>query len=758
MDQLIPVINRLHDAFSLTEGGAPIDLPQIVVVGSQSAGKSSVLENLVGKDFLPRGSNIVTRRPLILQLINQKKKNGEDLELEEWSDGLEYGEFLHKQNEKFYDFNEIREEIKRETDRITGSNKGISPIPINLKIYSPNVLNLTLVDLPGVTKVPVGDQPKDIELQIRRMIIQYIEKPNTIILAITAANTDLATSDALQMARLVDPECKRTIGVLTKLDLMDKGTDALDMLMGRIVPLKLGFVGVINRSQKDINDNKAIKESLNKEKEFFNSHPIYTKLAGKCGTQYLASKCTQILMNHIRNCLPDLRQKINQMVQTTSDELRNLGDNSYDFNQGALLLQIISAFSSNYSQMIEGKVSDDVSVESLYGGARINFIFNEIYSKYLLSLSPLEGLSAMDIRTAMSNATGPKSALFVPESAFELLVRRQLGRIKEPAIQCVDLVFDELDRIVHNVDLPELQRFANLREEITDAAMNLVRLCREPTKEMIQNILLMELSFINTNHPNFKVDTIISGVIAKRQQAQQAQEQITTPTLNTFEQSQMQNRGSVPPIPPKGNTNPPSKQTSKQAPPMFHESPPKESTKDSGSFFGMWFQNKNKDGTTTGQYQPTQQFNQPNNSISIRSSERQQKHQQVVPQNLNKLQQPPTNLNVSLATGKEFEIQLLESLLESYFNIVRTNLIDAVPKSIMYFLVTKSKQQMQNELVQALYKDQNFDRLFEESSDIVNRRRTARNMLEVLTKAQNIINEVRDYKLPQDKQIQKDNL
>lgn len=122
------------------------------------------------RDFLPRGSGIVTRRPLILQLFNSN---------------MEYGEFLHKRNEKFTDFNAILREIEAETNRITGSNRNISPLPINLRIYSPHVLNLTLVDLPGLTKVPIGDQPADIEKQIRDMVLNFITKENCLILAVT---------------------------------------------------------------------------------------------------------------------------------------------------------------------------------------------------------------------------------------------------------------------------------------------------------------------------------------------------------------------------------------------------------------------------------------------------------------------------------------------------------------------------------------------------------------------------------------------
>ena len=104
--------------------------------------------------------------------------------------------------------------------------QGISKKPISLKVYSPHVLNLTLVDLPGLTKVPIGDQPSDIEDQVREMILEYIRPSNTIVLAVTPANQDLANSDALKLARTVDKEGDRTIGVITKLDLMDQGTDA----------------------------------------------------------------------------------------------------------------------------------------------------------------------------------------------------------------------------------------------------------------------------------------------------------------------------------------------------------------------------------------------------------------------------------------------------------------------------------------------------------------------------------------------------
>lgn len=202
----------------------------------------------------------------------------------------EYGEFLHIPGQKYHDFNKIREEIVRETETKVGRNAGISPAPINLRIYSPNVLTLTLVDLPGLTKVPVGDQPKDIERQIREMVLKYITKPNAIILAVTAANQDLANSDGLKLAREVDPEGQRTIGVLSKVDLMDEGTDVVDILAGRIIPLRLGYVPVVNRGQRDIENKRPIAYALESEKNFFEGHKAYRNKASYCGTPYLARK------------------------------------------------------------------------------------------------------------------------------------------------------------------------------------------------------------------------------------------------------------------------------------------------------------------------------------------------------------------------------------------------------------------------------------------------------------------------------------
>eukprot|EP01132_Coremiostelium_polycephalum_P007501 gene7501-9217_t len=774
MDQLIPVINKLQDVFN-TLGSDPLDLPQIVVVGSQSSGKSSVLENIVGRDFLPRGSGIVTRRPLILQLTHLPIAD-------DGSQTQEWGEFLHKPNDMFYDFAEIRDEIIRDTDRLTGKNKGISAQPINLKIYSPHVVNLTLVDLPGITKVPVGDQPNDIELQIRRMIMAYIKKQNSIVLAVTPANTDLANSDALQLAREVDPEGKRTIGVITKLDLMDKGTDAMDVLTGKVVPLTLGFIGVINRSQEDILSKKSIRESLKSEVLYFKQHPLYKTIANRSGTAYLSKTLNKLLMFHIRDCLPELKVKVSKMLSEVQNELASYGDPLYDTknSQGALLLQIITIFSQNFKDAIDGKLTE-LSTNELYGGARISYIFNEIFSQCINGIDPMDGVSMNDIRTTMRNATGPRAALFIPEVSFELLVKKQVVRLEEPSTQCVEYVYDELQRIVTQLEAKELSRFINLKTRVIEVVNNLLQKHKVPTKVMIEHLIRIETAFINTNHPDFvSGDGVLESLIEKKAQEQQQHQQSLQ--QNSSNQSSNQGQVWVPntggngtqqqggmmqqpqqkyqpatsqpgkpggAMPPPNPTSNPNMKPQPQQP--MRNGPQQNDQPQRGgffSFFGASPDPLSNSHTTNYSSSQQQQQQQQQSLYSTGNSSRNNINSIDSYYRNDKLQQVPSVIKASedLTSKEKFETEVIRQLLISYFNIVKKNIKDTVPKSIMHFLVNQTKEQIQNELVGALYREELFDELLEESPQISSKRKSCKAMIEVLRKANEIINEIRDFR------------
>lgn len=401
----------------------------------------------------------MTRRPLILQLINGN---------------TEFGEFLHCKGKKFVDFNEIRSEIEAETDRVTGSNKGISNIPINLRVYSPNgelvkqlindyistkknpslpllsVLNLTLIDLPGLTKVPIGDQPADIESQIKGMIFQFIRKETCLILAVTPANTDLANSDALKLAKEVDPQGIRTIGVITKLDLMDDGTDARDILENKLLPLRRGYIGVVNRSQRDIEGRKDIHMALAAERKFFLSHPSYRHLAERLGTPFLQRTLNQQLTNHIRETLPSLRDKLQkQMLALEKDveQYKHFRPDDPSIKTKAML-QMIQQLQSDFERAIEGSGSAAVNTNELSGGAKINRIFHERLRFEIVKMCYDEKELRREISFAIRNTHGIRVGLFTPDMAFEAIVKKQIFQLKEPVVKCVDLVIQELSSVV----------------------------------------------------------------------------------------------------------------------------------------------------------------------------------------------------------------------------------------------------------------------------------------------------------------------
>lgn len=698
MEALIPVINKLQDVFN-TVGADVIQLPQIVVVGTQSSGKSSVLESLVGRDLLPRGTGIVTRRPLILQLVHvssddRRKTSGEDngVDAEEW------GKFLHTKNKIYTDFDEIRQEIENETERISGNNKGVSSEPIHLKIFSPNVVNLTLVDLPGMTKVPVGDQPKDIELQIRELILKYISNPNSIILAVTAANTDMATSEALKISRESDPDGRRTLAVITKLDLMDAGTDAMDVLLGRVIPVKLGIIGVVNRSQLDINNKKSVADSIRDEYAFLQKK--YPSLANRNGTKYLARTLNRLLMHHIRDCLPELKTRINVLAAQYQSLLNSYGEPVED--KSATLLQLITKFATEYCNTIEG-TAKYIETSELCGGARICYIFHETFGRTLESVDPLGGLTTIDILTAIRNATGPRPALFVPEVSFELLVKRQVKRLEEPSLRCVELVHEEMQRIIQhcsNYSTQELLRFPKLHDAIVEVVTSLLRKRLPVTNEMVHNLVAIELAYINTKHPDFADACGVMNNNIEEQRRNRLARDLPRPAALSEKAAPA---GGAPDNIPDAGT---------------------------GNWRGMLKASKGEDPLAE----------EKSRLAPVLPASPQRGHAV-------NLLDVPVPVARKLSAREQRDCEVIERLIKSYFLIVRKNIQDSVPKAVMHFLVNHVKDTLQSELVGQLYKSMLLEDLLTESEDMAQRRKEAADMLKALQRASQIIAEIRETHL-----------
>lgn len=793
-EDLLVTVNKLQDLVFNTIGNDSLDLPQIVVVGSQSSGKSSVLENIVGRDFLPRGSGIVTRRPLILQLINipserHDKPESDEVHVPHTAASIagqhEWAEFHHLPGRKFDDFALVKQEIEAETARIAGSNKGINRQPINLKIFSPHVLNLTMVDLPGLTKVPIGDQPSDIEKQTRALILEYIAKPNSLVLAVSPANVDLVNSEALKLARQVDPMGRRTIGVLTKLDLMDHGTNAMDILSGRVYPLKLGFIGVVNRSQQDIQSGKSLADALQAEVDFFRHHPAYRNMANRCGTQFLAKTLNTTLMSHIRDRLPDIKARLNTLMGQTQQELASYGNKQFSGKEhrGSLILQLMTRFASSFISSIDG-TSSEISTKELCGGARIYYIYNSVFGNSLETIDPTHNLTVSDIRTAIRNSTGPRPSLFVPELAFDLLVKPQIKMLEAPSQRCVELVYEELIKICHTCGSQELLRFPRLQAKLIEVVSDLLRERLGPCSAYVESLISIQRAYINTNHPNFLGAAAAMSSIIQTKQEQERKSALAEDRRKREKRRQKELGGingnaSVSPedeeeqmSEQKAQSLPIRSQSAKGTRSMSphigkaqesgitatlngaHSSPhamfgASNTTRD--SFLNYFF---GKDGAQSSppipqpssHPRPSSHSNEIGTTQSIRRTE--VRSPVVLPDDYAAVPDYSGELNgaestePALSDRELLETELIRRLISSYFNIVRETIADQVPKAIMHLLVNHSKDVVQNRLVSELYKEELFGELLYEDDGIKAEREKCERLLETYKEAAKIVGEV----------------
>ncbi|XP_075941953.1 dynamin-2 isoform X4 [Anarhichas minor] len=354
-----------------------------------------------------------------------------------------------------------------------------------------------------MTKVAVGDQPVDIEHQIRDMLLQFITKESCLILAVTPANSDLANSDALKIAKEVDPQGLRTIGVITKLDLMDEGTDAKDILENKLLPLRRGYIGVVNRSQKDIDGKKDIRAALAAERKFFLSHPGYRHLAERMGTPHLQKLLNQQLTNHIRDTLPGLRSKLQSQLLSLEKEVEEYKNFRPDdpTRKTKALLQMVQQFGVDFEKCIEGS-GDQVDTNELSGGAKINRLFHERFPFELVKIVFDEKDLRREISHAIKNVHGVRTGLFTPDLAFEAIVKKQIVKLKTPCLKCIDLVIQELINTVRQCT-NKLNSYPRLREETERIVTTHVREREGKTKDQVLLLIDIELSYINTNHEDF---------------------------------------------------------------------------------------------------------------------------------------------------------------------------------------------------------------------------------------------------------------
>ncbi|KAF4074962.1 hypothetical protein AMELA_G00229220 [Ameiurus melas] len=340
-------------------------LPAIVVIGDRSSGKSSVLEALSGV-ALPRGSGIVTRCPLELKMKKSRKKDF-------WHGKIKYKDIVRD----FTDPTDVERSIRKAQNEIAGA-LSISDELISLEVTSTSAPDLTLIDLPGIAHAPFKGQPEDIGEQIKRWIKKFITKQDTIILVVVPCNVDITTT-ALKMAEEVDPNGERTLGILTKPDLVDKGNedDVMSIINNEIFYLTKGYMVVRCRGQQEIMDRISLYDAIEKEKDFFTDHPHFRMpyKEGKATIPKLAEKLTLELILHIKKSLPQLKEQIQLMLAETQTELDRYNSEppTDPEQQMDFLTDKITAFTQDTINLMIGEEMKSVPHVNIFSNLRRQF-------------------------------------------------------------------------------------------------------------------------------------------------------------------------------------------------------------------------------------------------------------------------------------------------------------------------------------------------------------------------------------------------
>lgn len=594
--------------------------------------------------------------------------------------------------------------------------------------------------------------------------------------------------------------------MLTKVDLMDHGTNAMDILSGRVYPLKLGFIGVVNRSQQDIQGNKPMEEALKDETEFFKHHPAYRNIAIRCGTHYLAKTLNTTLLTHIRERLPDIKARLNTLMGQTQQELAGYGDMHFSGKEhrGSLILQLMTRFATSFTTSIDG-TSTEISTKELSGGARIYYIFNSVFGNSLETIDPTSNLSALDIRTAIRNSTGPRPSLFVPEMAFDLLVKPQIKLLEIPSQRCVELVYEELIKICHTCGSTELSRFPRLQAKLIEVVSDLLRERLGPASSYVESLISIQRAYINTNHPNFLGAAAAMGqVVTQRQEKErkrliqeerERREKRRLKELNANGTDTPENEEATSPA-DRGEVSGLRKHQSKQlrsmspsvrengtggiaaaingtrssSPSRFNTNPGIGNARD--SFLNYFF---GKDGAShlappgvpgrhvsqTSEPSFSQSIRPGDDKVALRPGSGREEEDAGQASILDNFGAPFVSIYPQVAAGQvsdtlmqgpgaepamtereSMETDLIRALISSYFNIVRESIADQVPKAVMHLLVNHCKDVVQNRLVSELYKEALFEELLYEDDGVKKEREKCEGLLQTYREASKIIGEV----------------
>ncbi|XP_071920778.1 dynamin-related protein 4C-like [Coffea arabica] len=437
---------------------------------------------------LPRGQGICTRVPLIMRLQSHPDPQPELF--------LEFNGKVMSANEE-----NVADVISLATDEIAGRSKGISNIPLTLTVKKNGVPDLTMVDLPGITRVPVHGQPEDIYEQISAIIMEYIKPEESIILNVLSATVDFTTCESIRMSQRVDKTGERTLAVVTKTDKSPEGL--LEKVTADDVNIGLGYVCVRNRI-----GNESYEEARAEEAMLFQTHPLLSMISeSMVGIPVLAEKLVHIQATIISKCLPDIIRKINEKLGANVTEMNKLPRNLTSIAEAmTAFMRILSLAKDSLRKIfLRGEFDEYPGEKHMHSTARLaemlSIYSDELQSKCSENYSNQKFLS--DEISILEEAKGIGLPNFLPRTAFLAFLQMKVKLISATPFGFVNKIWSYVETVLIPVLMKHCENYPQLQSSIRRATQNLVAKKKEQSVEWVREIIEMEKLTDYTCNPEY---------------------------------------------------------------------------------------------------------------------------------------------------------------------------------------------------------------------------------------------------------------
>lgn len=503
MEDLVKRLNVLQNSLIQADITKLIQLPEIIVVGEQSSGKSSVLQSIIEREILPKGQGIVTRCPIRIRMQKSKEER-------------EYACFEHLGTKEFT-LDEVSEIIKKRTEELT-EIEYITDVEITVDLFGPNMTNLTLVDLPGIVSIASEGQPEDIVQRIEKIVRQRISSNHVLILAITPSSNDSANSKSVPMAKQADPEGLRTLGVFTKLDRIEKGCNPLEMMDKISTYFKLGYVGVVCRDQSDIVSGKTFEDQFKKEAKFFSDNEEFKQNFEIFGIPALRCKLENEFKKHLEKTLPVIYKEVDEEIKGIDEELSLIGSSiPKGYNLHAYAYSAFNEIFLQFETLMDGS-GVTLSSDELIGGS----LFRQLIKDFHISIKSIK--ASLDIQEEkfilyIMNSGGIEGSCKIPNTLIKQLVSKNLEHLKKPIFTFLNECVENMAKFIRGLKCGLFNQYKKIQTLFTIKFEDILEKAKEKVEKKLKFLIELEGRYIDPDmdFSNFKiVEYIDENAIKKK--------------------------------------------------------------------------------------------------------------------------------------------------------------------------------------------------------------------------------------------------